>query len=166
MTLTYSGLTDVVASDEITITRIERQTQLGRTLAVNYGEIANRVTSDVEVRGESAGCQWCKVRDVVWDTGSMMSAIDLGLARELGLTKVDEAAIATMAGTVKVPQFFVDVRLAESMIVRSIRVNGVDLSGRPDGMRLLLGMDVISRGRLVVDTLGGTTRMEFSMPDE
>lgn len=166
MELTYSGLADVVASEEVMVTRVERQTQLGRTLTVGYGEASNRLTSDVEVRGGFAGSPWCRVRDAVWDTGSMMSAIDEGLAREIGLTKVDESVVATMSGVVKASQYFVDIRLAEGMVVRSMRVNAVDLSGRPDGMRVLIGMDVISRGRLVVDSSGGATKMEFMLPGE
>ena len=165
MNVTLSGLADVVASAEVELTRTVRQMQLGRTMRVAYDGAANRLLSDVEVRGASPKTPWVKVRDAVWDTGSAMSAIDAGLAEELGLVKVDEAAIATMAGVAPCAQHFVDVRLAEGMVVRSIRVNAPDLSGRPDGMRLLLGMDVISRGRLVVDTAGGVTGMEFTMPE-
>ncbi len=165
--ITTSGLVDAIeASDQITLTRIERQMQLGRTITVDYDEVANRIVSDVEVRGSSPATSWAKVRDAVWDTGSMTSAIDEGLAHKLGLTKVDETAIATMTGVAKANQYFIDVRIARGMVLRSMRVNGVDLSGRPDGMRVLLGMDVISLGRLTVDTRRGVTTMEFSMPEE
>lgn len=165
MKVEYSGLVDVVASAEATITRIERQVQHGRTLEVGYGEVVRRLTSDVDVRASDNGA-WYGVRDAVWDTGSTVTCVDLALARKMGLTQVDEGIVATMAGSATVPQFFVDVCFGRGMVVRRLRASGVDMSGRADGMLLLLGMDVISRGTLIVRTRGGETAMEFSMPGE
>lgn len=166
MELTYSGLVDVVeASAEIEVSRVVRQAGTARSVTVDFGEPANRLRSDVDVRGCFDGARSIRVRDAVWDTGSMASAIDSGLARELGLPMIDASAIATLGGLVETSQYFVEIGLAEGMTVGPTRVNAVDMSSRPDGMRMLIGMDVISKGRLTVDSASGVTRMGFSLPD-
>ena len=165
MEITMSGLLDtVLASDEIVLTKTGRQTSLGRTVTVEYNDAANRLRTDVHVRGCFDGAQSKVVRDAVWDTGAVSTTIDESLARSIGLQPIDKGKMVAIGGVVESNIYMVDVIVALGMEVRNIKAYGIDLSARE--MKLVLGMDVISQGRLTIDSLSGETRMEFTLPEK
>ncbi len=101
---------------------------------------------------------------VLIDTGTDPSAIDLGLARRLGL-RLGDFALGSDAASNEVP--FTEtvlpwLRLGE-LTLRDIYLLAVDLSQMPFKVDLVLGYNVLSNLTLLIDYAGGM--LHLSHPD-
>lgn len=161
--IVYSGLADIIETNQpFEDERV--QTVRGRTIAVRHSRAAGRLLSDIDVSGSFKGAVRRHVRDTVWNTGSTTSVIDSQLAYDLGLQPVGTDEMRALAAEHESLTYFVDLMLAPDLEIRNLKVQALPLAWRGD--EFVIGMDVISRGRLVVDSLNGSTRMEFALPDE
>jgi predicted aspartyl protease len=97
----------------------------------------------------------------IWDTGATASAISQRVVDALGLTLERFTQVWTAGGMLqKVPVYYVDIRLPNRVIFRSVRVTRAIL----DTCDLLIGMDIIGAGDFAVTNLDGKTTFSYRHP--
>lgn len=86
--------------------------------------------------------------DAIWDTGAMSSCVAPKIANEMGLSPIGFMYIRGVGGEniMKRPVYLVDLKLSNGMIIKGVRIIGVEVGGGD----VLIGMDVISRGDFAI----------------
>lgn len=99
--------------------------------------------------------------NAVWDTGATSSMISRRVAEKLQLKSTGKIEIAGVHG----------VTLADTYVVNLIFNNGFSIFGLPVseaddgcGFDVLIGMDIISKGRLIIDGLSEGCHIAFAFP--
>ena len=87
------------------------------------------------------------------DTGAAHSAIDVELAKKLGLERVGQTKVSGVVKTDTVPQFRIGSWKVDGLKLKENTVSGTDLQrGDGPGLAGLLGSDVLSRfQRVTID---------------
>ena len=86
--------------------------------------------------------------DAIWDTGAMSSCLAPKIADEMKLQPIGFMFIRGVGGEniMKRPVYLVDLKLSNGMIIKGVRIIGVEVGGGD----VLVGMDVISRGDFAI----------------
>lgn len=159
----YSGLIDV-----IDITENQKKTTQPHSLTTvidavfetEYDTRVDRLKSPANVYGPYRNKASIGVK-AVWDTGSRTSCISRRLAKELDLQETGRMTVITPSGTIEMPVHRIDLVLWEDLSFNDLAVIEYPLENHD--CDILIGMDVISRGRLTVDSREGKTRITFSL---
>ena len=85
------------------------------------------------------------------------------IAQELQLHSTGEVEISGVHGVQKSKTYIVDLLFTNGFAIPGVRVSEADDGG---GFDVLIGMDVIGKGRLVVDGLGDGCYIAFAFPAE
>jgi hypothetical protein len=83
----------------------------------------------------------------LWDTGAYMSVISASIAKQLGLTCVDQRAITSIGGTILSNRYYLSLMLPNKVIFPELYV------AEWGGHRfydMLIGMDIISQGNFSI----------------
>jgi len=96
----------------------------------------------------------------LWDTGAMGSVITKKVVEKLDLTPVGRATIYHANGTTNVPVYLVSIHLPCRIEFPYIRVT----EGVLDGVDVLVGMDIITKGDFAITVPGGNTKFTFQVP--
>lgn len=154
----YSGL--IIAADNIFLSKGVQRHSL-RGVSIEYDSLVTRIAMDLDIADPSREEIVRRVRDAVLDTGATNSVISEKMAREMGLQPVDTGVLVTATGHREVPVYIIDVLISGGLRVRNLRVFGSPMENRE--IEFILGMDVISRGKLVIDSSEGKTMVSFTM---
>lgn len=100
--------------------------------------------------------------EAVWDTGSSVTIVTERLAEALGLRRADGVKMMLHAGTGNAMSDGYEAWLALQPGEQPVKVI-VAVMPQPD-TDVLIGMDVICRGRFEIDATGSDTIMRFEMP--
>lgn len=127
------------------------------TCITKFDNLANRLYVPVEVNG-------CNKRETykakaIWDTGSSATAISERLAEEMGLAPVDKGVGVSAVGETKILYYLLDIRMSNDIVIKSVKIAAFPLK-RHD-IDILLGMDVISKGKLTISNQNGKTEVTF-----
>ncbi|MBR2189305.1 MAG: retroviral-like aspartic protease family protein [Eubacterium sp.] len=161
MRKTYSGL--VYAADQMFLEK-GSQTHGLNGIRVEYNDIAARITSDLDIGDPSREDAVRRIRDAVWDTGAVKSIIAESTAREMGLQPIDNGIIVTATDQTEVPIYMVDVYMTKNLVIRNLKVFGSPMRNRE--IEFVIGMDIISRGKMIIDSMEGKTRFSFSIKEK
>lgn len=99
--------------------------------------------------------------NAIWDTGATSSMISAEVARKLKLHRTGEVQISGVHGMKQTSTYMVDLLFANGFSIDGLNVSEADDGG---GFDVLIGMDVIGRGRLLVDGLGDGCYIAFTFP--
>lgn len=99
--------------------------------------------------------------DAVWDTGSSGSCISETLAAEMGLERVDVMTLTTTTGNKETACGIVDVKLFDDIMIKNLKVPFADMSKHKADF--IIGMDIISRGKLEIYPKNREIIMKFSI---
>jgi len=105
---------------------------------------SHQLKVDVEVQFAGRSC----TVPAIWDTGSDVSCISCGVARRLGLYPTGRQTLLTPSGSSSRYVYCVDVELPDRTKVENLRV--CDSAIGRQGLGMLIGMDVISKGVLTM----------------
>ena len=136
-------------------------TQTGNGLTIRYDEAVQRISTEIDVSTCGAPGIRHRIKGAVWDTGATTSSISKRLAEEFGLKPIDTGMIVTATGKAEVPIYLLDIHLTQSCSIPCIKVFGSPMKNR--GVDFLIGMDVISKGKLTVDSTSGKTVVTFEV---
>lgn len=100
--------------------------------------------------------------EAVWDTGSSVTIVTEQLVKALGLRRAKGVKLLLQAGTGNARSDGYEAWLVLQPGWRPVKVI-VGVMPQPD-TDVLIGMDIIGRGRFEVDSLGDKTIMRFMMP--
>ena len=96
-----------------------------------------------------------------WDTGATITVISHSGARMAG-TKPDGTGISTSATTKRDSDIYhATIELPGGIIFRDVELWDMDLT--LNGPEVLIGMDIISQGRLVVENVNGIPMFSFEI---
>lgn len=160
MITTYVGLIDTTEKEREINSTHSLTTYIDCTMETEYDTRADRLTSPANVYGPYRNKASIGVK-AVWDTGSRTSCISRRLAKELDLQETGRMIVITPSGTIEMPVHRIDLVLWEDLSFNDLAVVEYPLENHD--CDILIGMDVISRGKLTVDSREGKTRITFSM---
>lgn len=96
----------------------------------------------------------------LWDTGASISAISIGMVRQLGLQSVCKGDFVTAEGKTEFDMYAVNLVIPEmGMEFPDMIVTAVDVD-----VDFIVGMDIISKGDMAVSNYKGNTVLSFRIP--
>lgn len=98
----------------------------------------------------------------IWDTGSKRSMIDWSIAEAMEAIVKTKGKVFNVSGASDGNYCNVDILIPGGEEVANMEV----LVGSIGQWKILIGMDIISRGDFAVSNYGGNTTMSFRMPSE
>lgn len=86
-------------------------------------------------------------RIALWDTGASQSSISSAVAKQMNLAPLREVLTGSAAGETRCDVFRVNLRIGPKSVLHDVEVHSFE----SDKYDFLIGMDIISLGRLEVD---------------
>ena len=158
---TVIGYTNIVSGEGYPegMRNIGLATIVDSTYEVEYGELVSRPLCMISISNPSDKKRaFCVI--AAWDTGSTTSCISEELAEKMGLTVAGEKDCVVPSGTERRPTHYVNVVIGNNDIGRLLVTN---YTLEKHDCDFLIGMDIISKGKLTVDSTGGKTTVTFEM---
>ncbi len=97
----------------------------------------------------------------LWDTGATITAISHATAEHFNAVPQDFGVSISATGRNDANIYLATIELPGGIVFHDVEVWDVDLSDH--GAEVVIGMDIIARGRLVVETVNGTPMFSFSV---
>ncbi len=113
--------------------------------------MSNRLTNDVKIFVE--GDEMSVL--ALWDTGATNSCISEEVVQKLGLIPTGKVNMQTPSGVAEHNTYLVDIKLPNNVSVKDLQV--LDSKIDSQGIGMLVGMDIISKGDLTVSNFNGKT---------
>lgn len=98
----------------------------------------------------------------LWDTGATCTCISNEVVGKLGLIPTGKKTIQTPSGKGQVSTYLVTVTLPNNVVIPDIEV--CDSAIGEQGIGMLIGMDIITKGDLAVSNHEGKTVFSFRIP--
>jgi len=132
-----------------------------RLAAESFGRPARSIYMACHVgRRDGADIKWVKALGI-WDTGATMTVVSPDVAQRLNLQPVDSMQAEAVGGSRKTAKAYGFIGLPNKKAYGPIEV-AIDVL--PEGIDVLIGMDVISIGRLTIERKpDGGTLFTFSI---
>ena len=83
------------------------------------------------------------------------------MARKLGLHPVDTGVGVSATGQQDITYYIVDICLSPEMVFRNVKIAGFPLEN--NNVDFIIGMDIISKGNLIVTNKEGKTEVKFTL---
>jgi predicted aspartyl protease len=99
----------------------------------------------------------------IWDTGATGTMITQRVVTELGIQPVGRTEVHHAQGSDESPVYLVDLQLPMKVVIQGLTVT---LGQLPQGVDVLIGMDVIVAGDFSITNVGGQTTMSFRVPSQ
>lgn len=96
----------------------------------------------------------------IWDTGATRTCISQKIVNELKLSPIGFCSNQTAAGLAQAEIYVVNILLPMNVAIPMLTVTRCDL----DGIDVLIGMDVISKGDFSITNVEGKTTFSFRIP--
>lgn len=98
----------------------------------------------------------------LWDTGATCTCISSEVVSKLGLIPTGKMNIQTPSGKGQVSTYLVTITLPNNVVIPNIQV--CDSAIGEQGIGMLIGMDIITKGDLAVSNHNGRTVFSFRVP--
>lgn len=118
--------------------------------------LALKNTTNVIYDGRSYTC------NAQWDTGASGTCISETVVSRLGLVATGKKTILTPSGKTKVNTYLISILLPNDVLIADIEV--CDSHIGEQGIDMLVGMDIISKGDFAVSNHNGRTFFSFRLP--
>lgn len=127
-----------------------------------YQSISNVIVTELNVVNPYNGSS--KTTLGIWDTGATNSCISKSLAQELGLIPVQRATVMGVNSSDEVNVYLATLILPNPNIRLNVLVTECNELSKDGKTRMLIGMDVITKGDFCITNLNGKTVMTFRSP--
>lgn len=107
------------------------------------------------------GDQTIATDKAMWDTGATITVISHAIAEKIEVEPDETGTSISATDRSDSDIYLATVELPGGIIFRDVEMWDVDLSDH--GAEVVIGMDIISRGRLVVETVNGIPMFSFSI---
>ncbi len=122
--------------------------------------LSNRLTNDVFVVNNDKK----DVFSALWDTGATGTCISMDVVEKLGLIPTGKKNIQTPSGTREVNTYLVGIILPNNVFIQDVEVCDSEIGNQ--GLGVLLGMDIITKGDFSVSNFKGRTMFSFRIPSQ
>ena len=130
-----------------------------RAFTTSYTSIVGQIRSDAVIIYGSNELQTDKA---LWDTGATVTCISSNVVKYLNLIRTGFRNIQTPSGSKVVNTYLVNIKLPNQLLVIDVPVCDSDIGDQ--GIDLLIGMDIITRGDFSISQFGGKTTFSFCVP--
>ena len=156
---TYIGLVDFVEKnpDKKELSHFIT-TVIDHIFQTEYVAVVDRPITPVTVYAGHKSKASLGVRGV-WDTGSRTSCISERLVKKLDLQCANTMYCITANGPLERPCYYVDIQISDEILFENLLVIGYPLENHD--CDVLIGMDIISKGKLTIDSTDGKTKISF-----
>lgn len=120
--------------------------------------LTNQLISPVDIQYNGQSRQY----KALWDTGANSSCISMDVVHDLSMISTGKIPVRTPSGTGIRDTYLLDVVLPNSVRIQDLMVCDSEIGSQ--GIGMLLGMDVISRGDFAVTHPNGKTMFSFRIP--
>ena len=160
METTYIGLVDCYEPKESTVrkTKDPSTTIIDLTMETDFDGIVDRIVTPAYIRKPNTDTLHSV--KALWDTGSRTSCISAKMAQEMELVPVSTMACVTPVGVIENPVYYADIIMYGEFEFRNVMITEYPLEKHD--VDILIGMDIISKGRLVIDSSDGKTVLMFT----
>ena len=125
-----------------------------------FESISNKLTSSAEIK--TGDLKLAAI--ALWDTGATITCISDNVVSKLGLKSTGKQFILTPSGSKVVDTYLIDIILPNDVEVLDVQVCGSDIGNQ--GLDLLIGMDIITKGDFAVSNYEGKTCFTFRTPSK
>ena len=134
------------------------------SFSCKYDEISSWLYSDVNIAVCQSQNKYKREWKALWDTGASRSVISSNVVRALHLKSVTKMKAYTPSSSYEPYGYYIDLYLPNDLKIENLLV----MEGEPYRCDILIGMDVITKGDLMVNNSDGKTSFTFrvSIPDE
>jgi predicted aspartyl protease len=135
-------------------------------LKVEFDYIARAVITEVMIRRATVSGVVYDTAPVdipvraLWDTGAGMSVISANIVEKLTLSSAGNGTLTGIGGAVRTELYDISVTLPNKALFPLIRAAEWEGSRNYD---MLIGMDIISRGKFTIDNGAGKTIFTFNV---
>lgn len=109
-----------------------------------------------------SGADVYNVQQALWDTGASITCISESVAKQLSLVPSGKQTIHTPGGQKIVNTYLVDISLPNGVTISGVPVCDSEIGAQ--GLDVLIGMDLISRGDFAVTQQNNQTMFSFCFP--
>ena len=100
----------------------------------------------------------------LWDTGATNSCISMDVVKKLELVSTGKIPMGTPSGRRIADTYLVDIVLPNNVPVDDLMVCDSEIGAQ--GIGMLIGMDIITKGDFMVNNYNGRTVFSFRMPSD
>ena len=99
-----------------------------------------------------------------WDTGATNTCISEEIATRYKLKPISFAQSKTPSGTLIAPIYLIDITLNNEVVFKNWSVMGSKIGSQ--GIDVLIGMDIISKGDFAISNYDEKTQFSFRLPSQ
>lgn len=125
-----------------------------------YTKIENRMLNKIVLSANEIDDQAL----AQWDTGATNTCISEEIAKRYKLQPISMVQSKTPSGTLTAPVYFIDIILNNEVMFRNWKVMGSKIGAQ--GIDVLIGMDIISKGDFAISNYNGKTQFSFRLPSQ
>lgn len=122
------------------------------------GGLMNQLTNQVAISQNEKSISVT----AVWDTGASGTCISAEVVNNLSLIPTGKKNIHTAGGIRQVNTYLVDIILPNNVSVSGVEVCDTEIGNQ--GIGILIGMDIITKGDFSVSNYNNTTVFSFRIP--
>lgn len=135
---------------------LERQEKNCKSFILSYSAEKPLLYSNAKI---TIGNKTIETNKAIWDTGATITAISHEVSSYLGASP-KEAGTAISATDRSVRNIYLaTIELPGDIVLHDVEIWDIGLDGY--AAEVIIGMDIISRGRLVVETVNGVPTFSF-----
>lgn len=123
-----------------------------------FSGITNQLKNKVIVIGNGRSVEV----DALWDTGATNTVISHDVVSSLGIVPNGKLPVKTPSGSKLYDTFLVNIGLPNRVMVEEVMVCDSEIGDQ--GIGVLIGMDIITKGDLAVSNRDGITVFTFRIP--
>ena len=97
----------------------------------------------------------------IWDTGATSSMVSAALAKKLTLQPVGTVQIAGVHGVQNAKCYSIDIVFGNKFTIPAVKVSEASDFG---GFDMLIGMDIIGKGKMLIDGTENKLKVCFQFP--
>ena len=128
-----------------------------KEFTAKFDKIVNEISTDIYIESAINPKERIKIK-AIWDTGAVSTMITPYIAKQLNLDCISVTTINSITD-LNIPANVYMVYL----YLNNIKIDTFANEAKPINCDLLIGMDVISRGRFFIDNKNGKTKFTFKL---
>ncbi len=101
---------------------------------------------------------------IQWDTGATGTCISKEVVSKLGLIPIGKVQVHTPSGIGTMSQYIIDLIMNNEVIFHNWVVMDSEIGKQ--GIDVLIGMDIISKGDFAISNYEGRTQFSFRIPSQ
>lgn len=125
-----------------------------------YTKIENRLLNKVVLSANNIADQAL----AQWDTGATNTCISEETAKRYALQPIGMVQSKTPSGTLTAPKYIINIILNNEVVFQNWVVMGSKIGAQ--GIDILIGMDIISKGDFAISNYNGKTQFSFRLPSQ